>query len=129
KLESGETAAAMKGVIQNPPDAGSVAYLENVPAYNATMRTTCVATMLEAGHAENALPQTARATVNCRILPNETPEYVQQTLRKVINDERIALTRIKPPKPSPPSPLRPDVLGAIERVTEELHHGVPVVPT
>ncbi|MGH9855266.1 MAG: peptidase dimerization domain-containing protein, partial [Blastocatellia bacterium] len=65
KLESDETAAAMKGVIRNSPDAKSAAYLGNIPAYNATMRTTCVATMLEAGHAENALPQTARATVNC----------------------------------------------------------------
>jgi acetylornithine deacetylase/succinyl-diaminopimelate desuccinylase-like protein len=69
KIESGETAAAMKGLIQNPPDPGGVAYLGNVSAYNATMRTTCVATTLQAGHAENALPQTARATVNCRILP------------------------------------------------------------
>jgi acetylornithine deacetylase/succinyl-diaminopimelate desuccinylase-like protein len=76
KLESGETAAAMKGVVMNPPDAKSVAFLGNIPAYNATMRTTCVATMLEAGHAENALPQTARATVNCRILPTETAESV-----------------------------------------------------
>ena len=129
KIEGGEIGSAMKAITQNPPPAEAVAYLSNIPAYNATMRTTCVATMLEAGHAENALPQTARATVNCRILPTETADYVQQTLRKVINDERITLTPIKPPKPSPPSPLRPDVLGAIERVTEELHHGVPVVPT
>src|SRR5215470_16709263 len=89
KLESGETAAAMKGVIQNPPDAKSVAYLENMPSYNATMRTTCVATMLQAGHAENALPQTARATVNCRILPTETADATRETLVKVVNDSRV----------------------------------------
>jgi acetylornithine deacetylase/succinyl-diaminopimelate desuccinylase-like protein len=85
--------------------------------------------MLEAGHAENALPQTARATVNCRILPTETAAQVRQTLLKVVNDERISITPIREPKPSPPSPLRPDVISAIERVTNELYPGVPVIPT
>jgi acetylornithine deacetylase/succinyl-diaminopimelate desuccinylase-like protein len=128
KFESGETAAAMKGVIQNPPDARSVAYLENIPAYNATMRTTCVATMLEAGHAENALPQTARATVNCRILPTETAEQTRATLIKVINDSRVTITPVKEPKPSPPSPLAADVMQPIERITAEMWPGVPVIP-
>lgn len=128
KLESGETAAAMKGVIQNPPDAKSVAYLENIPAYNATMRTTCVATMLDAGHAENALPQTARATVNCRILPTETAEQTRATLIKVINDNRITITPIREPKPSPPSPLSAEVMKPIETVTQQMWPGVPVVP-
>jgi acetylornithine deacetylase/succinyl-diaminopimelate desuccinylase-like protein len=128
KLESGETAAAMKGVTQNPPDARSVAYLENFPAYNATMRTTCVATMLEAGHAENALPQTARATVNCRILPTETAEATRETLVKVVGDSRVAITPIKEPKPSPPSPLTTEVMKPIETVTQQMWPGVPVVP-
>ncbi|HKQ73644.1 MAG TPA: M20/M25/M40 family metallo-hydrolase [Blastocatellia bacterium] len=128
KLESGETAAAMKGLTQNPPDARSVAYLGNIPAYNATMRTTCVATMLEAGHAENALPQTARATVNCRILPTETAERTRETLIKVVNDSRITITPIKEPKPSPPSPLAADVMQPIERITVEMWPGVPVIP-
>ena len=128
KFESGETAAAMKGVTQNPSDARSVAYLGNIPAYNATMRTTCVATMLEAGHAENALPQTARATVNCRILPTETAEQTRGTLIKVVNDSRITITPIKEPKPSPPSPLAAEVMRPIERVTAEMWPGVPVIP-
>jgi acetylornithine deacetylase/succinyl-diaminopimelate desuccinylase-like protein len=128
KLESGATAAAMKGVIQNPPEAKSVAYLENIPAYNATMRTTCVATMLEAGHAENALPQTARATVNCRILPTETAEATRGTLVKVINDSRITITPIREPKPSPPSPLSAEVMMPIETITQQMWPGVPVVP-
>jgi acetylornithine deacetylase/succinyl-diaminopimelate desuccinylase-like protein len=128
KLESGETAAAMKGMIQNPPDARSLAYLENAPAYNATMRTTCVATMLEAGHAENALPQAARATVNCRILPTETAEATRETLTKVVNDSRVAITRIRQPKPSPPSPLTAEVMKPIETVTQQMWPGVPVVP-
>jgi acetylornithine deacetylase/succinyl-diaminopimelate desuccinylase-like protein len=128
KLESGETAAAMKGVIQSPPDARSIAYLGNTSAYNATMRTTCVATMLEAGHAENALPQTARATVNCRILPTETAEQTRATLTKVINDGRVTITPIREPKPSRPSPLAAEVMKPIESITTEMWPGVPVVP-
>ncbi|HEX5083274.1 MAG TPA: M20/M25/M40 family metallo-hydrolase [Blastocatellia bacterium] len=128
EIESGETAAAMKGVIQNPPDARSAAYLEKFPAYNATMRTTCVATMLRAGHAENALPQTARATVNCRILPTETAEATRETLVKVVNDSRVTITPIREPKPSPPSPLAADVMKPIETVTQQMWPGAPVVP-
>jgi acetylornithine deacetylase/succinyl-diaminopimelate desuccinylase-like protein len=129
KFESGQTASAMKGVLRNPPDGQSVAYLTNIPAYNATMRTTCVATMLEAGHAENALPQTARATVNCRILPTETAEQTRQTLVKVLGDSRITITPIREPKPSPPSPLAAEVMKPIETATEQMWPGVPVIPT
>lgn len=128
-FESGETASAMRALAKNPSDANAISLLSHQAAYNATMRTTCVATMLEAGHAENALPQTARATVNCRILPTETAEQTRQTLLNVVNDSRISITPIKEPKPSPPSPLRPDVVSAIERVTKELYPGVPVIPT
>ncbi len=129
KIEGGQTGAAMKGALQNPPDAKSIAYLGAIPAYNATMRTTCVATMLEAGHAENALPQTARATVNCRILPTETAEQTRQILIKVVNDSRITITPIREPKPSPPSPLAAEVMQPIERITAEMWPGVPVIPT
>jgi acetylornithine deacetylase/succinyl-diaminopimelate desuccinylase-like protein len=128
-FESGETAAAMKALAKNPADAQAISFLSHQAAYNATMRTTCVATMLEAGHAENALPQTARATVNCRILPTETADQIRQTLVKVLNDNRISITPIREPKPSPPSPLRPDVMNTIERITNELWPGVPVIPT
>ena len=127
--ESGATAAAMKAISANASDTKAAAPLANQPAYNATLRTTCVATMLEGGHAENALPQTARAKVNCRILPTESADAIRQTLVKVINDERISITPIREPKPSPPSPLRPDVMSAIERVTSEMWPGVAVVPT
>ena len=128
-FESGETAGAMKALAKNATDTQAISFLSNQAAYNATMRTTCVATKLEAGHAENALPQTAHATVNCRILPTETADAIRQTLVKIINDERISITPIKEPKPSPPSPLRPDVMSAIERVTKELWPDVSVVPT
>jgi len=128
KLESGQTATDLKAVTQKAPDPGALARLTNLPAYNATMRTTCVATMLEAGHAENALPQTARATVNCRILPTETADQTRETLVKVINDSRVTITPIKEPKPSPPSPLSAEVMKPIEAVTERMWSGVPVVP-
>jgi len=128
KFEGGQTGAAMLAVAKNSSNAEAVAYLGAIPAYNATMRTTCVATMLEAGHAENALPQTARATVNCRILPTETAEQTREALTKVLNDSRITITPIKDPKPSPPSPLAAQVMRPIERVTAEMWPGVPVVP-
>jgi acetylornithine deacetylase/succinyl-diaminopimelate desuccinylase-like protein len=128
KLEVGQTSAAMRAVTRTPASAEAIAYLTNIPAYNATMRTTCVATMLAAGHAENALPQTARATVNCRILPTETAEQTRETLVKVINDSRINITPIREPKPSPPSPLAAELMQAIERVTAEMWPGLPVVP-
>jgi acetylornithine deacetylase/succinyl-diaminopimelate desuccinylase-like protein len=128
RLEGGLTSVAMQALTRTPPGTEAIAYLTNAPGYNATMRTTCVATMLAAGHAENALPQTARATVNCRILPNETAEQTRETLVKVINDSRITITPIKEPKPSPPSPLATEVMQPIERVTSEMWPGLPVVP-
>ena len=92
------------------------------------MRTTCVATRLDAGHADNALPQTARATVNCRILPQEKAEDVRATLARVLADERISIAYIKEPKPSPPSPLTPAVMGPIESLTQAMWPNVPVIP-
>jgi acetylornithine deacetylase/succinyl-diaminopimelate desuccinylase-like protein len=128
KLETGQTAADLKALTQTQPDAAAVARLSTIPAYNATMRTTCVATMLEAGHAENALPQTARAVVNCRIVPTETADYVKETLIKVLANDRISVRPIKEPKPSPPSPLSASALGPIETLTQQMWPGVPVLP-
>lgn len=129
RIEEPETADAMRHLLQDPPDPAAVARLATVPGYNARLRTTCVATLLEGGHAENALPQRARATVNCRILPGEPPEEVLATLRRVVADPQVALTAIAPAKPSPPSPLTPEVLGAIEETTRQMWPGVPVIPT
>lgn len=128
KLESGQMAADLKAVTNTPPDPAAVARLSDIPAFNATMRTTCVATRLEAGHADNALPQMARAVVNCRILPTETAAQTQQTLIKVVANDRIVITPIQDPKPSPPSPLNPEVMRPLERITAEMWPGVPVVP-
>jgi acetylornithine deacetylase/succinyl-diaminopimelate desuccinylase-like protein len=102
--------------------------LARLPYLNAMMRTTCVATMLQGGHAPNALPQTAKANVNCRMLPGELPEEVRKTLVGVLADEAITVTPVAPAKPSSPSPLKPEVMGPIERVTQQMWPGVPIVP-
>jgi acetylornithine deacetylase/succinyl-diaminopimelate desuccinylase-like protein len=129
EIEVGEVAADMKAVTQVPPDPAAVSRLATSAYYNALMRTTCVATMLDAGHAENALPQAAAAVVNCRMLPGSSPEEVRQTLVDVVSDEKVAITAMGAPTPSPPSPLNPEIMQPIERITEELWPGVPVVPT
>jgi acetylornithine deacetylase/succinyl-diaminopimelate desuccinylase-like protein len=128
---AGDTLAeAMRAVTQgDTPPPGAVSRLATDPFYNALLRTTCVATMLAAGHAENALPQTARATVNCRFLPGEVPDSVQATLVRVLADSAIRVTPVAAAKPSQTSPLLPEVLGAVERVTQAMWPGVPVVPT
>jgi acetylornithine deacetylase/succinyl-diaminopimelate desuccinylase-like protein len=128
RIQTGPDGEAMKGVLKNPPDQESIKQLSKSGFYNALLRTTAVATMLEAGHAENALPQTARAVVNCRILPGESPDEVLKTLKSVVADDRISITPLQPAKPSPPSPLTPEVMRAIEQAKEKLWPGLPVVP-
>src|SRR5713226_9686702 len=98
------------------------------PAWNGTLRTTCVATLLEGGHAMNALPQLAAATVNCRVLPEDSVDYVQTTLQKVVADDQVSVKILGEPSPGPASALRPDVLAAVSHATEALWPGVPVVP-
>src|SRR6266403_5350515 len=99
-----------------------------IPAWNATLRTTCVATLLEGGHAMNALPQLAAATVNCRVLPEASVEFVHTTLQKVVADDQVNVKILGEPAPGPASELRPDVIQAVGRVTDALWPGVPVVP-
>jgi acetylornithine deacetylase/succinyl-diaminopimelate desuccinylase-like protein len=99
-----------------------------LPAWNATLRTTCVATLLEGGHAMNALPQLAAATVNCRVLPEDSVEYVQATLQKVVADDQVRVKILGDPAPGPASAMRPDVLASVIRATDALWPGVPVVP-
>ena len=127
-IENGETSRDMLDVARRS-DPGAAARLSASPYYNAVLRTTCVATRLEGGHAENALPQTARATVNCRIFPGSDPKDVQRTLESVVGDEGVRLSPVLPASPSLPSPLLPEVMGPIERITGEMWPGVPVVPT
>ncbi len=124
-----ELGEAMRRIISDPSDAEATAVLSAVPEYNSRLRTTCVATLLEGGHAPNALPQRARANVNCRILPDDSPEEIQRALEGAIDNPRVSVTPDGQATDSPPSPLTPEVLGAIERTTEEMWPGVPVIPT
>ncbi|MGQ0816128.1 MAG: M20/M25/M40 family metallo-hydrolase [Gemmatimonadota bacterium] len=109
-------------------DAAMERLSEQSAYYNALLRTTCVATMLQGGHAENALPQMARATVNCRLLPGEQPEAVQATLTRIVANDKVKITPMAPAKPSDPSPLTDEVMKPIERITNALWPGVQVVP-
>ena len=127
-LSEGQAAADMKAAANGSPDQQAAGRLSEQPYLNALLRTTCVATMAQAGHAENALPQTARAIVNCRMLPEDDSGNVKEMLRQAVNDPGVEISVIEPPKPSPPSPIRPDVFGAIEKVTANMWPGVPVVP-
>jgi len=126
-IVGGETGDAMRRVLADPSDAGALAVLSGDPQYNSRLRTTCVATRLQGGHADNALPQMARAMVNCRILPTHDPAGVLATLREVAGPT-IEITAVEEPKPSPPSPLTDEVLGEIERITGAMWPGVPVLP-
>ena len=129
-VETGQTAADMKAILRNPPDPGAISRLSDARAFNnATYRTTCVATMLDAGHATNALPQRARATVNCRILPGEPVQEVEKTLARVMADDKIKITPVGVPTLSPAPPLTPGLMKAVESVTAQMWPGVPVVPT
>ena len=124
-----EQTTDMRAVSTEPLNTAAATRLSAASAfYNALLRTTCVATMLQGGHAENALPQTAQATVNCRMLPDDKPGAVQQTLQRVVADPQIEIASLGPPTPSPPSPLAPDVFKAIETVSRQVWGDIPVVP-
>jgi acetylornithine deacetylase/succinyl-diaminopimelate desuccinylase-like protein len=112
--------------------SGSEGSMERVaaasPAWNSTLRTTCVATMLEGGHAINALPQLAAATVNCRVLPEDAPEYVLSTLQKVVADDQVSVKQLSEFSKAAASPMRPDLLKAVSDITTRTWPGVPTVP-
>jgi acetylornithine deacetylase/succinyl-diaminopimelate desuccinylase-like protein len=129
--ESEQTGADMRSILSGTPDlaALSLGRLSANPVYNAQLRTTCVATMLEGGHAANALPQLARAAVNCRVMPGESVEDVQATLVRVLADEQISVTQVAAPVLSAPSALHEEIMGAIAQLTGEFWPGIPVIPT
>jgi acetylornithine deacetylase/succinyl-diaminopimelate desuccinylase-like protein len=102
---------------------------EASPAWNSMLRTTCVATMLEGGHATNALPQLAAANVNCRVEPGDSLQYVIDTLKKTIADDQVVISITNQEENSPSSPLRPDLVRAMSRVTDTMWPGVIVLPT
>ena len=131
-IVGGTTGADMKAILQTPPDAAAITRLSESPFYNARLRTTCVATRLEGGHANNALPGMARANINCRILAGHTPSEVQAMLEKVMADPKISISQVAAPgaglRSNPLSTLQPEVMHAIEKVVNEMWPGVPIVP-
>jgi acetylornithine deacetylase/succinyl-diaminopimelate desuccinylase-like protein len=131
ELESDQTAADIRSVLSARPDPASLSLMRLAanPAYNAQLRTTCVATMLEGGHAYNALPQLARATVNCRILPGDSPDEVKATLVQVLADDRIVVRQIGEPVLSASSALHGEIMGAIAKLSAEFWPGAPIVLT
>jgi acetylornithine deacetylase/succinyl-diaminopimelate desuccinylase-like protein len=129
KVVGGETGQAMAAIAANPADAQADAILSRDPSYRAMLRTTCVATMLEAGHAPNALPQRARATINCRVFPGESAEAVRAAIVKAVDDPQVSVSTPagRGDRAAAP-PLTPQVLKPIETITTAMWPGIPVVP-
>jgi len=127
-LQDAQTSADFRAIAKNPGDAAAAERLAKSPYYNSLMRTTCVATRLEGGHANNALPQTARAIVNCRMVPTASVERVMSTLRKVLADDRISVTTVGEAIPAPASALNPAIVNKLQAMSTKLYGGLPVVP-
>jgi acetylornithine deacetylase/succinyl-diaminopimelate desuccinylase-like protein len=121
--------ADMRAVAQNPPDPAAAERLSQVVRFNAELRTTCVATLVSGGHAENALPQRAKATIQCRMMPGDSAANVQSALTNTLNDSKISITLDAPPIVSPESAPTPQMMKKVEAVVHSMWPGVPVVPT
>jgi acetylornithine deacetylase/succinyl-diaminopimelate desuccinylase-like protein len=128
-IVGGETGAAMTKLVADTNDAAAVAKVTEDPTWNGMLRTTCVATTLDAGHATNALPQRARANVNCRIYPGESGESVRQVLEKVVADPevKVSMMEIRGPASVVP-PITREFMAPIEKVSARIYPGVPVIP-
>jgi acetylornithine deacetylase/succinyl-diaminopimelate desuccinylase-like protein len=130
QIEGGQIALDMRTMLSDPSgSSAAAARLADDPAYNALMRTTCVATMLEGGTAINALPQLASAKVNCRILPGESVDQIKTTLEHIVADDQISVTQLGTPTLSLPSPLSDAILGPISKLSAEFFPGAVVLPT
>ncbi|HXS77201.1 MAG TPA: peptidase dimerization domain-containing protein, partial [Terracidiphilus sp.] len=136
--ESGQTAQDIKAILATPPDMAAAARLSKEPDFNSNFRTTCVATMLKAGHARNALPQSAEANVNCRIFPGHSPEEIRQDLIKLFADSKLGVkyisdagvvTEAAPDRKAivPPPPIK-EVFDPLTRITQQIWPGIPVTP-
>jgi acetylornithine deacetylase/succinyl-diaminopimelate desuccinylase-like protein len=131
QFEGDQTAADMRTVLSDKPDPAAMSFVRLAAnaVYNAQLRTTCVATMLEGGHAVNALPQLATAKVNCRIMPGEPVDEVKATLERVLADDQITVTQLDRPVLSAPSALHEEIMGSIEKLSQEFWPGAVVMPT
>jgi acetylornithine deacetylase/succinyl-diaminopimelate desuccinylase-like protein len=129
ELDPGPESADMRAVAQLPFDPAAAERLSSIVRLNAQLRTTCVATLISGGHAQNALPQRARATIQCRMMPGDTAEQVQAALTAVLNDAKISITLDAPPIISPESAPTPQIMAKVARVVHSMWPGVPIVPT
>jgi acetylornithine deacetylase/succinyl-diaminopimelate desuccinylase-like protein len=132
KVEKPEIAAAMRAIVANPGDTTAAAFLSRDPRYASMLRTTCVATRLMGGHAYNALPQSATANVNCRMVPTSSSAEVRATLARVIADTGIKITNTQVEEPEFPKstlPIDAAVLAATTEITKSMFGDIPVVPT
>jgi acetylornithine deacetylase/succinyl-diaminopimelate desuccinylase-like protein len=137
-LEPAQTAADIRAMLATPPDPGAIARLSQSPEWNSTLHTTCVATRLEAGHANNALPQMAQANVNCRILPGHSREEVRDELVRIFDDPKVSVRYVDngggihsgapDSKGPPPVALQPEVMKPLEQLVAVYWPGTPVVP-
>jgi acetylornithine deacetylase/succinyl-diaminopimelate desuccinylase-like protein len=130
KKGNAELAAAMDALVKDPDDTKAIALVSAKDvSWNATLRTTCIATMLEGGHATNALPQRARANINCRIFPGVTAESVRETLEKLVADPAVKISLAEErEKASPPPPLTKQIMEPFEKLSAQYFPGVPVLP-
>jgi len=129
RIVGGESGAAMQALLKNPADATAAAVVARDPTWNGMLRTTCVATMLDGGHATNALPQRARANINCRVYPGVALESVRQTLADVVADPDVKVTMLEQRGPaSAPPPLTAAIMKPIEELNAKYYPGVPLVP-
>ncbi|MGA7156404.1 MAG: M20/M25/M40 family metallo-hydrolase [Acidobacteriaceae bacterium] len=139
KVSTPQIAADIHGILKTPPDPASVADFSKDPEANSTLRTTCVATMLQGGRAPNALPAEATANINCRIFPGHTQEEIRKDLIRIFDDPKLSVEymaddrTITPTAPNresqPPPPLRPDVFGPLHQVADELWPGMVIIPS
>ena len=127
-LESGPSSTYLKAIVRNPTDTIAINGLSDNPYYNAMLRTTCVATMVNAGHAINALPQTASAIVNCRVMPGTAQADVQRAIENAVNDPIVKITSLNTLRSNEPSPLTAELMQTTGTVTEKLWPGVAVFP-
>jgi acetylornithine deacetylase/succinyl-diaminopimelate desuccinylase-like protein len=128
-IESDQVKSDILSILKTPSDTVAANRITAYSAYyNALMRTTCVATLLKAGHAENALPQTAQATINCRMLPDDSPDSVMSVLKRILDDNQISVTPINSTFQIPLSPLREDVTGPVSQIASSMWPGVSVSP-
>lgn len=128
-LQTGQDGLDMQAVANLQPDLDAAERLSQNVRFNAQLRTTCVATLISGGHAENALPQRAKATIQCRMMPGDTAENVEGTLTRTLNDPKISVRMDAPPIVSPESPPTPQLMAKIATVAHSLWRGVPIVPT